>query len=221
METEAIIPDASKIRTTEQELLDSIDFLQGANNDALMIPLSTVNQAVVDVVDKNSALIGKLQGKILRKLDHATTKNLDALDGVYTRLLAGLDAYQYDAHYLLQQLAVKGGITQAGQPLETALLEQVTRAPELAYGATLVLAVKEAIPFFEQLIQVLREIRDKLGERVVTPAPTTPIIAGDPDHDDEAAAADKPLPQDWFDHGNSIPGRGGAKSLGTRADERG
>jgi hypothetical protein len=155
------------LQTYEEQLLESIDTLQAANADALVLPMTTVNQAIASLIDKNSTLIGKLQTKILRKLDHATTKNLDHLDGIYTRLLAGLDAYQFDADHLLQLLAAKGGAIKAGAPLETALVEEILKAPELAYGATLVLSVREAIPIFHELIEVLREIRDRMPPQAV------------------------------------------------------
>lgn len=153
---------ATGLQTYEEQILESIDNLQAANADALVLPMSTVNKTIADLVDKNSTLIGKLQTKILRKLDHATTKNLDHLDGVYTRLLAGLDAYQFDANHLLQLLASKGSFIKTGEPLETALIEEVTKAPELAYGATMVLEISRLAPYFQELVEVLREIRDRM-----------------------------------------------------------
>lgn len=203
MSDEATIPDASQLQTTEQDLLDSIDYLQGANSDALMIPMTTLNEAITAIVDKNSGIIAKMQGKLLRKIDHASTKQLDALDGVYTRLLQGLDAYQFDAHHLLEQLAVKGGFTQVGQPLETALLKEVTEAPQLAYAGTLVLAVKEAVPYLEQLIEVLREIRDRMPPLSIRVKGETPPASeqDEPKADDQAEPEqlDQDEPTEWLD----------------------
>lgn len=197
------MPDSVGLQTYEEQILESIDTLQAANADALVLPMSNINQAIVSLVDKNSTLIGKLQTKILRKLDHATTKNLDHLDGVYTRLLAGLDAYQFDADHLLQLLASKGSFIKAGQPLETALIEEVTKAPEIAYAGTLVLAVKEAVPYLNLLIEVLREIRDRMpplsirikGETPPASEPDEP--EGDTDEEPAQIAADEPT--EWLD----------------------
>jgi hypothetical protein len=150
------------MKSAEQQVLESIDELLAGQDDSLVMPMTTLNQATAKVVDQNAKIITRLQEKVIKAADRDTTRQLDQLDGVYTRVLEGLNLWQEDANFLLTQLAAKGGFTKAGEPLEAALQKEVTEAPQLAYAGTLVLAVKEAIPFFEQLIEVLREIRDRL-----------------------------------------------------------
>lgn len=150
------------MKSATQQVLESIDELLAGQDDALILPMTTLNQATATVFAKNNKIITRMQDKILRAADKATTLHLDALDGVFTRVLEGLDTWQFDMNFLLTQLAAKGGFTKAGEPLEAALQAELASAPKLAYEGTLVLAVAEAIPYFEQLIHVLREIRDRL-----------------------------------------------------------
>ena len=41
-------------------------------------------------------------------------------------------------------------------------MQEVAEAPELAYSATLLIALRDALPYLGQLIEVLREIRDRM-----------------------------------------------------------
>lgn len=150
------------IESAAEQVLRSIDELLTEQDNTMIIPMTQVSNTVKEVVEKNAKLITRMQGKILRGLNTTTTHHLDMLDGVHTRILGGLDAWQSDVHYMLTQLASKSNSIQTGQRLEDMLIHEAEKAPELAYAGTLVLAVKEAIPYFEQLIEVLREIRDRM-----------------------------------------------------------
>lgn len=155
------------MKSAEQVVLESIDELLCSQDDSLVLPMTKLDKAVSDIVVKHAKTVATFQDKILRAASRHTTKAVDQLDGVYTRLLQGLDAWQYDMHFLLQQLAAKGGVIKVGDPLETALIEEATRAPELLYGGTLVLSVKEAVGHLDDLIEVLREIRDRMPPRAL------------------------------------------------------
>lgn len=144
------------------QVLMSIDELLAGQDDKIILPLTTLNTATTTLVDKNAKIVTRLMEKILKHLDKATTKNLDALDSVYTSVLAGLDDWQFNVNFLLSQLAAKGGFTEAGEPLEAALDKNITDAAQLTYTGTLVLAIHELKPFLIDLIEVLREIRDRM-----------------------------------------------------------
>lgn len=165
------------MQSAEQQVLSSIDELLSSQENSLVIPYSALNAAVADIVSKNTKVISKLIDKIVRHADREQTVLGDALDAIQTTVLNGLDAYIYDQEYLLSQLAAKGGLTKAGDPLTQALLTETTQAGQLAYQGTLVLAVKEAIPFFTQLIEVLREIRDRMPELPLRTQGETPADA--------------------------------------------
>lgn len=171
-----------------QQALMNIDEALVEQDDKLILPMNTLNKATSSIFQKNTQIITKMQEKIIKAADRETTTALDHLDGVYTTVLQGLDTWQFDVNFLLTQLAAKGGFTEAGQSLEHALQKTLAEAPQLAYQGTLVLAVKEAIPYMEQLIEVLREIRDRMppnamrvaGERAAESAlPDEPIIDTD------------------------------------------
>lgn len=150
------------MKSAEQTVLESIDQLLAQQDHELSIPFSTLNQAVTDVVTRNGKVITKLTDRVLRDADKHLTRAGDVLDAVQTTVLQGLDAYHWDQEYLLTQLASKGGLIEAGDPLTKALVEQAVNAPELAYAGTLVLAVKEAIPWLERLTESLDGIRRRL-----------------------------------------------------------
>lgn len=191
------------MKSAEQQVLESIDELLAGQDDQLIMPMNVLNQATAKIVEKNAKIITRMQDKLLRVADKQTTRSMDHLDGVFTRVMGGLDSWQFDMNFLLTQLAAKGGFTKAGEPLEAALMQEATRAPDLAYGATLVLAVKEAIPFFTQLIEVLREIRDRMSPQAIKIAGETP--AEEPEVEAEAQtdeATEGPVEDDdyeWID----------------------
>ena len=80
---------------------------------------------------------------------------------------------------MLQDLSAAAGLRQPGDPLEAALIEQVSVAPDIAYSATLLLALRDAMPHLGRIVEVLREIRDRM--------PGQPI-----QFEGEAAAVDEP-----------------------------
>jgi hypothetical protein len=169
------------MHSAAEQVLMSIDELLVANDDKLVVPMTTLNKATSSVFQKNTKIITQLQQKILKAADLETTKHLDALDGVYTTVLQGLDTWQFDVNFLLTQLAAKGGFTEAGQSLEHALEKELSEAPQLAYQGTLVLAVAEAIPYLNQLIEVLREIRDRMPPNAMRVAGEVPAKSAMPD----------------------------------------
>jgi hypothetical protein len=131
------------MKSAEQQLLESIDELLVAQDNDLIIPYTKVNQEVTDQVTRNSKILVKMTDKILRSLDKEQTNLGDSLNAVQTRVLQGIDNWLQDQELYLQNLAVKGGEIEAGQPLEAALAKETTEAGETAYLGTLVLAVKE------------------------------------------------------------------------------
>jgi hypothetical protein len=175
----------------EQQLLSDIDALLGTAGEQLVIPYSKINQVIVDTVGNNSKVVTRMVEKIIRGIDRHTVKAADRLDAVQTTVLAGLDAYLQNAHSLLQQLAVKGDVLRPGDPVTAALLEAVTEAPGVTYAGTLVLAVKEAVPWLERITVALETIALRMPP---TPAQATKEIEDElPSY--EVDAADVPSDQ--------------------------
>lgn len=151
------------MQTAEQQLLQAIEEMLVGEESAIAIPLTKMNQGIAQLSEENSKLITRMQGKILKSLARHVTAEDNDLELLSTVILNGLQQWQNENHLLLTQLAAKAGFTNAGDELEAALIQQVAEAPELAYSATLLLAIRDAFPYAERLIRVLEEIRDRMG----------------------------------------------------------
>jgi hypothetical protein len=139
----------------QAELLESIQTLLGGQEDQISIPLSALNQNIAQAVYANGQLITGVMNTILRGVNAPLTKNDNAIESVTTDLLAPLQAYQQNNEFLLTQLASAAGLTKPGDPLESALLTQSVDAPELAYSATLLIALQGAMPLLERIAVAL------------------------------------------------------------------
>jgi hypothetical protein len=146
----------------DADLLDAINTLTATHADSVTIPYSVLNQGIADLVAANGATIAKVSKVLTRKLDQAVTDNDNGLELVGTVILQGINAYLTENDLLLNHLAASAGILKPGDPLESVLLNQVAEAPELAYSATLLIALRDALPIGRQIVEVLREIRDRL-----------------------------------------------------------
>ena len=164
------------MQSADQQLLSAIENLLAGEEDTLSIPLSKINQGIAQLVTQNEKLVTKLQGKVIKDINRHLTHQDNAIDGLSTTVLSGLQAWQDSTHLLLTQLAAKSGLTGPGDPLEQALVEQVAEAPELAYSAALLIALREAMGRFDGLVEVLREIRDRIGGEPVRFAAEQPAV---------------------------------------------
>lgn len=162
--------------SAEIQMLKSIDAYLAKNEDMLALPLTKVNKATAQVVENNAKSVKRITEKILRSADRETVKNDDVLNGITTGILGAVDAWLSDTHSLLSLLAAKSGLTEVGAPLETALDESVTRGKDLEYMGTLVLAVKEAVPWLDRMAVALEKIADCLCPQS---SPIAPAEMGD------------------------------------------
>lgn len=165
-------------------LLQEIEATLTQNDAAIQIPLTKIHQGIAELSKDNAKIITKLQGKVIKFLDRTVTSHDNELDRVQTLVLRGLQNWQNDNRLMLTQLAAKTGLTAPGDPLEAALVERVAEAPDLAYSATLLLALREFQRPLGRLIEVLEEIRDRLpGAPVQVPGelPDNAKMAGKPD----------------------------------------
>lgn len=173
------------MEAADTQVYAAIDQLLVEQDDHLMLPMTKLNIAIKGLFEENTRAITKIQDKLIRKVDRETTKQSDHLDVALTRVQNALETWQQETQYLLTQIAAKGGIVKAGDPLESALLTDLAQAPQLQLGTTLVLEVSRLGPYFVSLIEVLREIRDRM--------PGTPVrFAGEPaaEEDPEAVVED-------------------------------
>lgn len=157
------MPTSSPTLTAaDAELLQAITEVIAENDDAVRLPMSVLNQHIADLVAANQRVISRVTNVLTRNLTQTITDNDNTLENIGTVLLTGLNGWIAENDLLLNHLAAASGLIQPGDPLTSALLDQVSEAPELAYSATLLIALRDALPVGHQIVAVLREIRDRL-----------------------------------------------------------
>ncbi len=148
-------------QSAAEQALAAIDSLLAEQDDALSGPMQALHEATYNSFTTNNQVLTKITQKITRAGDQYTTQVLNAIDSVFTTINNYMETSQFDVHFLLTQLAAKAGFTEPGQQLESAL-EETTEAKELSYGPTMTLDCRGIGQWFEDLIEVLREIRDRM-----------------------------------------------------------
>jgi hypothetical protein len=194
-------------------LLQAIKAGQDENDVEISLALNALNKGVAQLVAKNGKIIVKLQGDVLQSLNRHYVDNDNAIDGVSTAILSATQNAMDDSRLLLTQLAASAGLTQPGDPLEAALTQRVAEQPDLAYSATLLLALKDAMPCLCRIADACERIADALeGSALPAPLPVMgepgagggalpgePVEAGSPIDAlpvDDVSLDDSPLPPD-------------------------
>lgn len=121
-------------------LLQAIAQGQAANNAEISLVLNSLNRHVAQLSQKNGKIITGIQETVLKKINQELVDNDNVIDQVSTAILARTQEWLNDNQLLLQDLSAAAGLRQPGDPLEAALIEQVSVAPDIAYSATLLLA---------------------------------------------------------------------------------
>lgn len=144
------------------QLMQSIDAVLADNEEQISLPLTALNQGIAQLSQDASKAVVRVGNAITRALVQTSTDQSNALDALGTAILQPLYDWQTENDLLLNHLAAAAGLIQPGDPLMQALANQTAEVPELAYSATLLIALREAMGVFPQLIEVLREIRDRM-----------------------------------------------------------
>jgi hypothetical protein len=148
----------------DADLLAAITTLVAGNDEAVQVPMSLINQDIAAAVFANSKTLSGISNLLVKKISQAVTDNDNDIELAGTSMLQGISAEIDQNALLLNHLASAAGLLQPGDPLESALLDQTAEAPELAYSASLLLAIKEAMPHLGAIVEVLREIRDRMHD---------------------------------------------------------
>ena len=165
------------------QLMGAINTLVADEEDNVALPMTAINQWIAQLSQQSSKTIVGVGNAIIKSIAAGNVSSSNDVDAVGTQLLQPLYDWQSQNDLVLTQLAAGVGLTQPGEPLESALLNQTAQAPELAYSASLLLALREAMSHFGGLIEVLREIRDRmppLAASVPGEAPQTGDVISDP-----------------------------------------
>lgn len=146
------------------QLLKSIEALLVDGEDSISLPLTAINQGIAKLSALSSKTILKLQADLLKYLDLGNVDSENDLDALSVAILRPIQDWQLENNLLLTQLAAGAGLTQPGDPLEQALVNQVAQEPELALSATLLIALRDFGGKVDSLVEVLREIRDRMPQ---------------------------------------------------------
>jgi hypothetical protein len=188
---------AEPLTPEQAQLLEAIETLLGDNANAIQLPLTAINQSIAQLSVQNSRAIASIQSKLLKSIDQFMVDNSNAVDALGMAILAPLQGWQDENYILLTQLAAGAGLTGPGDPLEAALIKEVAEEPQVALSASLLIALRDALPYLAQLIEVLREIRDRM--------PSLPAhVPGEPEA--EAPSAQLPGVQVEFDWNSGVRG---------------
>jgi hypothetical protein len=143
-------------------LMGAIQALLEDEENNVALPMTTLNQGIAKLSQESSRLIARVGNKLIAGIAARAVESDNHIERLGTAILAPLYTWQAENDLLLTQLAAKTGLTKPGDSLEMALVAQTAEAPELAYSATLLIALREAMGEFRGLIEVLREIRDRM-----------------------------------------------------------
>ena len=159
--------------------LQSIDQFIGENHEGLSVPMTTLNQAISNLIEGNGKAIKGLTSRVVKAIDRHVVTNDEQVDSALTTLLQGIDAWLSSQEYALTLMSSKGGLLEIGEPLAAVLAEDAAQGKQLAYQGTLVLSIREAEGKIDELIEVLREIRDRMPGQPVQWPGETPALGED------------------------------------------
>lgn len=164
--------------THEQiELFRAIQSGLGENDYEISLVYNALNKGIAQLAFRNTKIINDLQGALLKSIDAKLVENDNIIDVVSTALLGWTQSALDDTHQLLTQIAASAGLTNPGDPLEAALINRVAEQPDMAYSASLFLALREAMPHLGCICKSLERIADAL-EGNATPNPLP--VMGEP-----------------------------------------
>lgn len=149
-------------QSAEAAAMAAIDLILTEQDDALSGPMQALVSAVANSTTKDEKSLNKISNKVMQAADMHSTLALNSLDQSFTAINRAMEQWQFDMHFLLTQLAAKAGLTQPGEQLESALTTTDEQMLSTSYGQSLILNCKMLVPFFDDLIEVLREIRDRM-----------------------------------------------------------
>jgi len=106
----------------------------------------------------------KCQNKVKSCITKSQTNQANQIDSVLTKINSWINQNQLMHDWTLAGIAVKAGVIEPGQGVDDVRWDiepAASLGPE--YGGTLVLSCRELITTIEPLLEVLREIRDRMG----------------------------------------------------------
>lgn len=171
------------MRAPSEEEIEAVQTALDSDGQEIITVGTQLGQDAAKLVLATAKPIKRLQDRLLKDAAKQLVTRDNSIDYLSTRLLSGVNTWLQEAEFLLQNIAVKGGMIQPGDPLVQALAQEVADEPKIEYMGTLVLAVKEAVPWLERIACALEIIAANSGGQ---PALVTPSDSGQSAADDTA-----------------------------------
>jgi hypothetical protein len=173
--------------TSDQQLLAAINALLADNEEQIQLPLTAIALSAAQLSQQTSGAVTRLGNAITKHIALGIVDNANGLDFLSTAILQPLYDWQTENDLLLNHLAASAGLIQPGDPLVNALMDQAAQEPELAYSAIMAVAIHDLRDVARQIVEVLREMRDRMpGAPVAIPTEQQ----ADQDEIDEPAPID-------------------------------
>lgn len=157
------LEEAAELYTAEEQALKGLlESLTETESD-LSDPIKKLIAYVKAEVDEINGQIEKAKKKLKQALGKEQAKVGNDLESSIGKLSTDLYYGLADNEAILQQLAVKGGVLKVGDPLDWLVDGKPEPESPLKWGGQLILNMGDIKHVFVELIEVLREIRDRLG----------------------------------------------------------
>lgn len=154
---------AAEFFSAEEQALKGLLASLSETESDLAEPIKKLIANVKDEVDKINAQIEKLKKKLKQSLGKSQAAVGNELESSIGKLVGVLYQGLVDNEAILQQEAVKGGVLQPGEPIDVLVDGKPDLESPLKWGGQLILNMGDIKGVFVELLEVLREIRDRIG----------------------------------------------------------
>lgn len=154
---------AAEFFSAEEQAIKGLLASLSETESDLAEPIKKLIANVKDEVDKINAQIEKLKKKLKQSLGKSQAAVGNELESSIGKLVGVLYQGLVDNEAILQQEAVKGGVLQPGEPIDVLVDGKPDLESPLKWGGQLILNMGDIKGVFVELLEVLREIRDRIG----------------------------------------------------------
>lgn len=130
------------------------------------VELAAVLQKLVVTITEEVNDLGnrlkKLHGKIVRRIDKEHVDISNQLTFMQGRIGGAIFDALNASEFTLTMLASKAGMVKPGENIDQVTIERIEHSYGEREGVKIVLSVRELLPIWRQLIEVLKEIRDRM-----------------------------------------------------------
>jgi hypothetical protein len=153
---------AVDLLSAEEQALEGLQESLSEQEANLAQPIKTLQKHLADEIDKLDKLIVKQNKKLKASINKQQAKTGNDIEAIISALMSQLFIGIADNESTLGQLSIKSGAINVGDSMDKVGADKPEPGSGQQWGGVLVLSVKEAIPHIKELIEVLKEIRDRI-----------------------------------------------------------